>query len=96
MITNVPLCSMESVLDSPLEGENLQISVSSVQPFGVNKFWNAIPMEFLRVDGTQDPVEVTVDGVEALCTTLACGFTYIVEDVEAITVQALVGKSVAI
>lgn len=77
MDINVPLCSIESHADDPLDGDNLQLGVTEVQPFGVNKFWKAIPMEFLRADGISDPVEVWVDGIEAICTTLACGFTYI-------------------
>ena len=49
---NMPICEIVTSMTDPLDGDNLQLTVTEVQPHGVNKFWKAIPMEFVRADGT--------------------------------------------
>jgi hypothetical protein len=42
-----------------------------------NLFYEPLPYEFLFTNETQPQVLVSVDGLEAVCASLKCGYTYI-------------------
>ena len=49
--TNLNECQILSGDETPLTGVEPQYSVTTLQPYGVNRSWEAIPLEFLVADG---------------------------------------------
>jgi hypothetical protein len=63
--------------------------------FGTNLFFDPVPLEFLRAPAAAPQVLVTVEGIDALCASLSCDYSYIAP-VGEITEQTLSGFSVTI
>jgi len=84
----IPLCSIENGANTPMTGESdIAFSVTSLQDYGVNRLWDATPLEFLMADAQSPGVRVTVDGLEALCINMNCEYAYI-DTVGTVTTQA--------
>jgi hypothetical protein len=73
---NLPLCSLSDG-STPITGLDPVFEVTEIQTYGVNRFWESIPLEFLVADGQAPSVEVTVDGIEAVCPALNCEYSYV-------------------
>lgn len=73
---NLPLCSLSDG-STPITGLDPYFEVTEIQSYGVNRFWESIPLEFLVADGQAPSVEVTVDGIEAVCPALNCEYSYV-------------------
>lgn len=68
-----------------IAGSYPQFEVAMQVPFGINKFWPAIPMEMLRTDDQNPPVLATISGLEVLCPNLNCDFSHVSDSNEIIT-----------
>jgi hypothetical protein len=51
-----------------------------VRPYGESLSWDVIPGELFYTRETLSQVIVSVDGLPALCTGLACDYTYLTGD----------------
>lgn len=89
---DIPLCQIVQSGSDVLSGASITTDVFTIQNYGTNKWWESIPLEFLRADGTSPPIEVTVDGIPALCTSLDCGYRYVQSANELITLQTISGR----
>jgi hypothetical protein len=62
--------------DTALVGNNLVIESTETSQRGPNVYYKVIPFEYLYTNEATPQVKVTVDNMEALCTTLNCGYVY--------------------
>lgn len=72
-------------------GVNEVVTSSELNSRGGNVYYDVIPYEFLYTDETQPQVIVTVDGMDALCTTLSCDYVYepVTEEISSMVVSGL-------
>jgi hypothetical protein len=62
----------------PVVANNLNFNSSAEIEYNPKRiFYEPIPYEFLHVDDSMPRVSVTVDGLEAACDSLNCGYTYV-------------------
>lgn len=88
----IPECSLLDGDSAALTGESdLAMTVTTLQDYGVNRFWESIPLEMLMADAQSPGVRVVVDGLEALCVGMNCEYAYI-ETQGSITSQAISNK----
>jgi hypothetical protein len=64
----------------PLVGKSISKKQSEVRPYGESLSWDVIPGELFYTREALPQVIVSVDGLPALCTGLACDYTYLVGD----------------
>lgn len=64
--------------DVPLKDNKGTLSSTTLVPFSGNLFFEPIPFEYLYYQETKPSLQVTVDGLPAVCasSTLDCTFTY--------------------
>jgi hypothetical protein len=63
---------------NPVVANNLNFNSSTEIEYNPKRiFYEVIPYEFLVVDDNTPRVSVTVDGHEAACDSLNCGYSYI-------------------
>lgn len=93
----LPLCSLLDGENTPITGNNPLFDVSNYRDFGVNRYWDVIPFEFLFADLDTPQIQVFVDGIEAVCPTFDCGYEYRWdEDEYKINSQALDGQTLTL
>jgi len=67
--------------DYPITGnDDLADNSTVLRSYGESLFFPTIPMEMLRTDAQEPQVEIIVDGRVALCTELACDYSYVATD----------------
>ena len=79
---DVPLCTLESSVSSPLEGNNVQFNSYTLREYGRNLFFEPMPLEFIYTDAQKPQVMITVNGVEGVCPEFNCDYIYIDTDSE--------------
>jgi len=62
--------------DTALVGNNLVIENTEISQRGPNVYYKVVPFEYLYTDESTPQVTVKIDDMEALCTTLNCGYVY--------------------
>ncbi len=75
---DIPQMEIVNSDTTPMQGVNL--TVSSTTFLESNQkilFFEPVPFEFIHTAETKPQVLVSVDGVEAVCHSLNCGFKYI-------------------
>jgi hypothetical protein len=65
-----------SSYDDPIVGRDVLYQASEARPFGEALVWHVIPGEYFYTREAIPQVLVTVDEFPALCTSLACDYTY--------------------
>ena len=95
MSASVDQYRIVSSQDDPLVGTDIIYEQSEEQPFGSSLQWDVIPGEYFFTKHDVPQVKVSVDGMPALCTGLACDYTYI-EGQETITSFSVSGIQVTI
>lgn len=73
----------------------MTMTVTTIQEYGVNRFYEAVPLEMLFSDAQSPSVQVIVDGIDALCINSNCDYAYIA-NAGSVTSQELSGKSVTV
>ena len=72
-----PLCKIhEGDNNDPLQGDNYYENSTTLHHFGESIFFEPIPMEMLFTDASTPQIMVKIDGLEALCPSLGCGYSY--------------------
>lgn len=87
--------AVDTALDPLTADSGLAIVNSEVQARGSNIYYEVIPYEFIYTDETSPQVMVTIDDQAALCTSLACDYTY-VEPTTELTSMTVSGLDVVI
>ena len=57
--------------------------------------WHTIPAEYFFTHETAPQIKVSIDGMPALCTGMACHYNYIVQESQ-VTAYALAGRKLTI
>lgn len=70
---------VKSALDFPITGgNNINFDSSAWMPYNQSRiFYEPIPFEFLYTVEKNPQVIVTIDGIEAVCDSLNCGYNYV-------------------
>lgn len=64
--------------DNPVEGNEIVLNSTTWIPYNPKRiFYEPVPFEFLHTAETKPQVIVSVDGIEAVCASLACDYTYV-------------------
>lgn len=58
----------------------MMTNITVLRPFAESVFYDVIPMEMLRTDAQTPQLELTIDGMAALCNDLSCDFMYTTTD----------------
>jgi hypothetical protein len=75
---DVPQMTVQSSIDIPLTGTNVTYQTLSPIPYNPQSiFYEPVPFEFLYTNEVTPQVIVSVGGLEAVCGSLSCGYTYI-------------------
>ena len=88
---DAPQCYATSGVTTPITGNNVAFSSSTISEYGSNKFFEPIPMEMLFSSVTKPQILVNVDGIPAACVYDNCGYLYTVSAAE-VTGQSLAGN----
>jgi hypothetical protein len=67
---------------TPLTGDNLVYTSTTVIPYSSNVVYDPIPFEMLRTYETEPQLIVTVNGNPAVCHNMTCDMNYILPDAE--------------
>ena len=94
---NLPTCQILDGDSDPITGDNPVFTVTTTRPFGVNRYWDVIPFEYLHADLPKSQIQVFVNGVEGICVNMGCGFSYVSDDADLkITSQSLDGLTLTV
>ncbi|TNV88211.1 hypothetical protein FGO68_gene8985 [Halteria grandinella] len=93
---DIPQWEILSSTSNPLQGNEIYLNSTTWIPYSSqNLFYEPVPYEFLYTNETIPQVIVSVNGVEAVCTTLNCGYEY-KEPLSVITGYSLDGQMLTI
>jgi len=75
---DVPQMEIQSDLNVPLVGINVNFEAYDFIPYNQSRlFYEPVPFEFLYTIENNPQVIVTIDGIEAVCDSLDCGYNYV-------------------
>ena len=95
--TPIPTCELLDSDTNPITGNSPQLTVTTIREYGVNRYWDVIPYEYLMADMKEALIEITVDGLEAICPTMDCSYAYVADDADmAISSQTLNGLTLTV
>ena len=81
---------------SPVIGRNVTALNMSPIPYNPSRiFYEPVPFEFLSTNEVTPQLIVSVGGLEAICSSLSCGYSYIPPTAQ-ITGFSLIGNSLTI
>ena len=64
---NLPLCQVIDGFTDCITGYNIEFQSQVVREYGINRYWDVIPMEFLFATAETKPARITVDGAPTIC-----------------------------
>lgn len=74
---DVPQMEILDSIDLPVTGNNPSFNSTNWINYDTSRvFYEPVPFEFLYTEESKPQVIVTVDGIEAVCHSLNCGYTY--------------------
>jgi hypothetical protein len=75
---DVPQMEIMSDSEIPLQGSNVNFEAYDWIPYNQSRlFYEPVPFEFLHTIENDPQVIVTIDGIEAVCDSLKCGYNYV-------------------
>lgn len=57
--------------------EGMGFNSQIIREYGKTMFFDPVPLQFLKTAGTEPMIDVTVNGLQAVCPTFNCSFGYI-------------------
>ena len=74
----VPQLLISNSLTNPLLGTNVTLVNETVIAYDPSRvFYEPIPYEFMFTNETSPQLLVSVDGLDAVCTSMNCSYTYV-------------------
>ena len=91
----MPECRIESGVTDPIVGNSPVFSTTTTRTYGTNLMFEPVPLEMLYTDAQQPQVMVKVNGIEGVCPSFNCDYTY-VDSTSLITSQSISGDILTI
>lgn len=74
---DIPQMVVVDSLTDPIQGNLPSVNETTWIPYDPTVlFYEPVPFEFIHTEESQPQVIISIDGVEAVCHSLECGYTY--------------------